>query len=519
MKDDLVFFANEAIINKEQNKDMEKSWKVLIVDDEIGVHSITKLVLSEVIFDKKGLEFISAFSEKEARDIIKDNPDIAVVLLDVVMEREDSGLRIVKYIREELKNSFVRIILRTGQPGMAPEKSVIVEYDINDYKEKTELTSQKLFTTIISSLRAYRDIVSINNSKNSVEQIVESSWELFKRHSLKEFAKETLIQLNSIISSSILNPNSSISGYAAVKREDKFYIAAGIGRYVECLYEDVSPLCENFNMEFSEYMPGNGYIYTGDSKIIYHKKSDMLDIIIYVEDVYNFCELEKHFIEVFFTNVSIGIDNIGLSREIENTQKEIVFTLGEVAEIRSRETGNHVKRVAEYSRLIAKKYGLDEEEVDLIGIASPMHDVGKLGIPDSILNKPGKLTAEEFEIMKKHSIIGYDMLKKSNRDIMQTAAIIALEHHEKYDGTGYPYGLKGNNISIYGRITAIADVFDALGSSRVYKKAWSMESILGLFREERGKHFDPELVDILFSNLERIIEIKDRFKDKITIPD
>lgn len=511
-EDDLVFFTDESN-DKDQSKSINKSWKILIVDDEFGVHSVTKLVLSEVVFDEKGLEFISAYSEKEAKDAIRDNPDIAVVLLDVVMEREDSGLRIVKYIREELKNSFVRIILRTGQPGSAPEKSVIVDYDINDYKEKTELTSQKLFTTIISSLRAYRDIISINNSKNSIERIVESSWELFKRHSLKEFAKETLIQLNSIIGSSILYSNSDISGYAAVKSDDKFYIIAGIGRYSKCLYDDVSSLYEDFNMKFSDYIPGNVYIYTGDNNIFYHKKSDMLDMIIYVEDTCDFGELEKHFIEVFFTNVSIGIDNIGLSKEIENTQKEIVFTLGEVAEIRSRETGNHVKRVAEYSKLIAMKYGLKEKEVDLIGIASPMHDIGKLGIPDSILNKPGKLTSEEFEIMKKHSIIGYDMLKNSNRTIMQTAAIIALEHHEKFDGTGYPYGLKGNDISIYGRITAIADVFDALGSSRVYKKAWNMESILKLFSEERGKHFDPELVDILFSNIDRIIEIRDRFKD------
>ena len=148
----------------------------------------------------------------------------------------------------------------------------------------------------------------------------------------------------------------------------------------------------------------------------------------------------------------------------------------------------------------------------IIKYASPMHDIGKIGIPDSILNKPGKLTYEEFEIMKEHANIGYEMLKNSNRPILQTSAIVANEHHEKWDGTGYPNGLAGENIHIFGRITAIADVFDALGSERVYKRAWTLDKILELFEEQKGKHFDPNLINLFFDNLDEFLEIRNKIK-------
>jgi len=204
---------------------------------------------------------------------------------------------------------------------------------------------------------------------------------------------------------------------------------------------------------------------------------------------------------------------VNLRQEIEDTQKEVVFTMGAIGESRSKETGNHVKRVAEYSYLLARLSGLDEDEAELLKLASPMHDIGKVGIPDSILNKPGKLTFEEFEIMKTHAVKGYEMLKGSNRDILKISSIVAYEHHEKWDGSGYPNGLKGEEIHICGRITAIADVFDALGSTRAYKRAWELDTILDLFREQRGIHFDPHLVDLFLENLDDFLLIRDNYLD------
>ncbi len=218
-------------------------------------------------------------------------------------------------------------------------------------------------------------------------------------------------------------------------------------------------------------------------------------------------------IDAVFVYISDVTEMAKLNKEIVRTQVEVINLMGTIGETRSRETGNHVKRVAAYSHLLALKYGLPEDEAQLLSFASPMHDIGKVGIPDSILNKPGKLTKDEFEIMKTHARLGYEMLAYSKRPILKAAAIIAHEHHEKFDGSGYPKGLKGEEIHIYGRITAVADVFDALGSDRVYKKAWSLEKIIALLKEEKGKHFDPVLVDILLNDLDDFLVIRDRYQD------
>jgi len=201
------------------------------------------------------------------------------------------------------------------------------------------------------------------------------------------------------------------------------------------------------------------------------------------------------------------------NQKVENTQKEILFKMGEIGELRSKETGNHVKRVAEYAKLLAQLAGLEDEECDTLMYASPMHDIGKVAIKDSILNKPSKLTDDEIKIMQQHTVKGYHMFKDSEGKILQAAAIIAHQHHEKFDGTGYPQGLKANEIHIYGRIIAIVDVFDALASDRVYKKAWDIEKILTFFEEQKGKHFDPYLTSEFLDNIDMFLTIKQKYND------
>lgn len=201
-----------------------------------------------------------------------------------------------------------------------------------------------------------------------------------------------------------------------------------------------------------------------------------------------------------------------LTNEIIATQKDLIFAMGEIGESRSKETGNHVKRVAEYSRLLAELYGLSKEECDTLYNASPMHDIGKVAISDDILKKPGRLTDEERAIMEKHAEIGYNMLKNSNRAILRAAAIVSYGHHEKWGGGGYPRGIKGEEIHIFARITSVADVFDALGSDRVYKKAWELDKILALFEEEKGKMFEPKLVELFKENLDKFLVIREKFE-------
>ena len=205
-------------------------------------------------------------------------------------------------------------------------------------------------------------------------------------------------------------------------------------------------------------------------------------------------------------------DIIHLNNEIQETQREIIYRLGEAVESRSKESGNHIKRVSHYSKLLAQLSNMNEDECDVLFAASSMHDVGKIAIPDAILLKPASLNEEEWEIMKTHSFIGYNLFKDSKRPLLQAAAEISHEHHERYDGKGYPRGIKGEDICIFARIVAIADVFDALCSRRVYKEPWQMDDVLKLFNEESGKQFDPSLVKLLINNFDAFIEIWNRYK-------
>ncbi len=202
-----------------------------------------------------------------------------------------------------------------------------------------------------------------------------------------------------------------------------------------------------------------------------------------------------------------------LNKEIDNTLAETVITMGEISEIRCKETGNHVKRVAEYSKVLALKLGLSHEQAELIRKASSLHDVGKIGIPDSILLKPAKLTEDEFAIIKTHSNLGYEMLRHSSRELLKTASTIAYEHHERWDGNGYPNSKKGDEIELVAQIVAITDVFDALASDRVYKKSWELDRIIEYFKEQKGKQFNAKLVDVFFENLNEFLAIRERYKD------
>jgi len=506
-----IFFADET---KNELEEVKKFWKILIADDERDVHIVTKMVLNDLEFSGRKMEFLSAYSAEETKEIIDKNPDIALVLLDVVMEQDDSGLKIVKYIREEKKNKFIRIILRTGQPGKAPEKRIIMDYDINDYKEKTELTFQKLYTTIIASLRSYQDIHTIDRSRNGLEKIVKSSATMFELRSLKNFALGVLTQLTSLLGFDDSSFYMHSSGFTITEKQGKFLILAGTGEYSDYIDKPVeSVVSEEVYQKLRTSIENKVTIIESKLYIGYFETQNNSVNLVYMQGKQKINEIDKELLEIFSTNVAIAFDNIFLNQELEETQKELIFTLGEVVESRSHEIGNHVKRVAAYACLLADLYGLSSEKVMLLKLAAPMHDVGKIGIPDSILFKPSRLTKEEYEIIQSHSRIGYDILKSSHRKILEVASQIALQHHERWDGLGYPNGLKGEEISIYARITGLVDIFDALLHKRIYKEKWSIDHVLEFISEQSGKRFDPNLVSIFLKNLNDFMKISEKYPD------
>jgi putative two-component system response regulator len=199
--------------------------------------------------------------------------------------------------------------------------------------------------------------------------------------------------------------------------------------------------------------------------------------------------------------------------ELKKSRLEVIQRLGRASEYKDNETGMHVMRMSHYSRVVAEAYGFSKAYTNNLFRAAPMHDIGKIGIPDSIMLKPGKLTEEEFSIMKKHPEIGAEILGESDSGLIALAKVVSLTHHEKWDGTGYPNQLKGENIPIEGRIVALADVFDALTSVRPYKDEWPVEKAMEFIHSQKGKHFDPELVDCLEQQLDKILDIKERWKD------
>jgi putative two-component system response regulator len=224
--------------------------------------------------------------------------------------------------------------------------------------------------------------------------------------------------------------------------------------------------------------------------------------------VYNMLKLKERD-EFLHTSIdfleSNLLEKLGM---LEHTQLEIVIRLGRAAEFRDNETGKHVERIADYVNLIAKELRLDRDQTAMMRFASPMHDVGKIGIPDGVLLKPGKLTFEEFKIIQLHTIMGGKILAGTSLPLLELATEIAMSHHEHWNGNGYPFGIKGKNIPISGRVVAIADVFDALTSERVYKSAWPMERALDYIKDQREQQFDPDVVDAFFNVVSHIIDIK-----------
>ena len=226
-----------------------------------------------------------------------------------------------------------------------------------------------------------------------------------------------------------------------------------------------------------------------------------------------FTEEDLKFLQLTAVYSAKSLESAMLFQELERNQEEITLILGAAAECRSHETGNHVKRVAKMSYTLAKYAGLPEVLCQKIRLASTMHDLGKIGIPDEILNKQGKFTPEEYNIMKSHSKMGHDMLVQSNCELLRLAAEIAISHHERIDGKGYPLGLSGDDIPLSGKICAVVDVFDALINTRCYKQPWSRERVVALYQEERGCQFEASLVDILLEHLDEFYAINDSMPD------
>ncbi len=323
-EDDEIMFQDEDDTQETVEPADESSWKVLIVDDDADVHRMTKFVLSHVSYASHPIEFVSCYSGEEAKEYIKGNKDVSVILLDVVMETDDAGLKVVKYIREELENNVVRIILRTGQPGQAPEQEVIVNYDINDYKSKTELTSDQLFTSLISALRSYKDLVTIEKNRISLERIIKASSNIFELQSEKKFVSGILKQFVTILGMDEETDKLKASGFSAFKQDGSLKIVGVTGKYGEDLinkeiHEAIDP--KDISL-VDQALVEKRSLYSGKVYVGYYKFTEDIIYIVYIKKEAPIEEWEHHIIEVFNTNIAVASANVYLNQELENLVRE-----------------------------------------------------------------------------------------------------------------------------------------------------------------------------------------------------
>lgn len=491
-------------------------WEVLIVDDDRDTHAVTLKILESTRFQGRLCRFHSVYSGREAREWLTLNHEkTAVILLDVVMEEDDAGLKVVHYLRQELLNRTARVVLRTGQPGQIPPVTIFSEYDINDYKEKTELTAQKLVLCLIAALRDFNDVSVLENhrreleeNRNGLRSIIRSTIEFFSVNGFSPFCRSVTGQIGRLLPGA--------SAMIAIRQENSPYmILSATGEWSGTMEHNPDEYLTPAERE--EIHKSRDPLVTlatrGTFLHRYSSRNQKGALLLRVDLREPFTPIQTDMLDLLASVVHVAFENILINQEMFQTQSEIVTKLSEVVETRSHETARHVGRVAAFSAYLGKKAGLTEAEIANLRIASTLHDIGKVGVPDNILLKEENLSEEEFEVIKNHTVIGYRIMQASSRPILQLAAIISLQHHEKYAGGGYPNNLQGEEIHLYSRIVSIADVFDALTHDRFYKKAWSAERAVAYLTDEKGKSFDPRLVDLFTESLAELKAINSRHNE------
>jgi response regulator RpfG family c-di-GMP phosphodiesterase len=503
-----------ALISSEQNPIRPQPWKVLVVDDEVDLRRLTALNLRGFQFGGRSLELIEAASGHEAREKLAEHPDIAIALVDVVMETDDAGLKLVDYIRNELGNRMIRLVIRTGQPGVAPERFVIDNFDIDDYKDKTELTTEKLYTTVRTALKGYRDLQTIQLNRTGLARILDVTPELYNLQldRLEEYFLGVLMQIIGICNLEHSGMISTIDGLVATMEGKDIRIRAGTGEFRkdaggEARSHEIAELCSQsvLSHEMSSELRKGALI------VPLQVKSEVLGFV-YLEAGTELTPDDRELIQIMANQCGAALDNFRLHHSLAESYDEAIDMLAHMAEFKDSATGSHIRRMQEYTRRLAKAVGCSDSEADVYAKASRLHDVGKVGIPDNILRKRGALTDEESVVMRRHTRIGDAVLSRSAS--LAVARVVAKSHHEHWDGSGYPSGLAGTDIPFAARVVAVVDVFDALVSCRPYKDAWQVERAAAQIAAGLGTHFDPAIAEA-FLKLYR----EGRLDDLIAITD
>lgn len=487
-------------LNEDQaNTGARHTWKLLVVDDEPDVRTVTRINLRGFRFYERDLEILEAASAHQAREILSQQNDIAAALIDVVMETDDAGLKLVQYIREELNNTMIRLVIRTGQPGIAPERFVIDNFDIDDYHDKTEMTATRLYTTVRSSIKSYRDLKTIDLNRIGLEQVLEAAPEIYHigNTSLQKFFDGVLTQVVGLCNLSQGSFISTIPGMIATLdgKEVTVHATTGSVRDPERM-TSIREECTRIIMQGRD--SGN---LRKDTFVVALTVEGSPVGFIYIEPTRDLSASDRDLIKITARQCSSALENLRLHLDLKTAYDNSIEMLALIAEFKDKSTGEHIRRIDSYTRRVALEMGVSEQESELYGQASRLHDIGKVGVPDHVLCKPGKLTDEEYIIMKTHTSLGGSLLSKDSH--FSLAHNVALNHHEHWNGKGYPRGILARELPLVTRIVSVVDVFDALVSYRHYKNAWPVEKATTLISENAGTQFDPLVVEAFLRLLEQ----------------
>ncbi len=470
-------------------------WKVLLVDDDPDIIAVTKLSLRSFQYEGYKLDIMAANNASQARYLVEQNPDLAVMIIDVVMETDTAGLDLVEYIRNELNNRMSRIIISTGQPGLAPERYVIDNYDIDNYLPKTNLTSQNLYSQLRLALKGYQDLYRLETYSKGLKRVLYQTPKLYHegRQSESKFFHSLLKQLKIFCEMNSHSRFLSLGLLIASIDDKRVKIQCAEGDFAYFQIDKDDPL---------DLFKAHEIMRLGDQKTTEHKahknflpmviKEDVV-ALVYLESEPGLSKSDLAIMEVFLSQGASVLENIRLYKQLDDDYQKAINTMADIAEFKDTDTVEHINRMSHYTEIIALEMGLSKTTAHAWGQASRLHDVGKMGIPDNILQKPGKLSDKEFDIMRTHTVIGASILGKISR--MEVARDIALNHHEHWDGSGYPKGKLGEESPLSSRIVALVDVFDALINKRCYKDPWPVEEAVEYLKLNKGKHFDPTVTE------------------------
>lgn len=501
-------------------------WDVLVVDDEPSVQEVTELALSRLTCEGLPICLHFASSVEEAINLLHRIPNISVVLLDVIMEGDLSGLDLVNYVRKTLNNHHIRFIIRTGQAGISSEIQVIQNYDIQGYWNKVDLTVKQLRNVVIAAIRNYTSLLRIERRREISDFILKQS-RLLQDESLDERMFVELMS-NSLISlfqhTSFATPQEAALGQgffslALIKSyalEARTMIVAAHG---VCDQSWLGPL-ESFprkesREEILEMMALNEPIAMTENDahlrlLIRFSAKGLLETALFVEGAAN--SIDPSHLMTMATHAQTIFKNMSSYWLTRRSYTESALRLAGIVEARmSGPSDSYLIRIYAQVRLMALMAGCTEREAELFAHGASLHDIGKIKLPDAILMKPTALTSAEWEVIKTHPLIGYELLSDPSHQDLQSGATIALEHHERWDGQGYPNGKRGLDISLGARITAIVSVHDRLLNDRPYRSAWERDKVIAYIKDSAGSLFDPDLIAKFTGIYDDIVEISRRY--------